>query len=81
MIVGCIVYCIGCPLAGKKSRNLQFKLHPIYMKNYIRAFEKMIYNRKNKGLDCNWNCGIDVFHWWMNDGVLPKQISFDDIEN
>jgi len=28
----------------------------------------------------NWETGRDVFHWWIEDGVLPGQVSFDDIE-
>ena len=24
--------------------------------------------------------GVDVFHWWMEDGVLPGQITMDDME-
>lgn len=24
--------------------------------------------------------GLDVFHWWMEDGVLPGQVIFDGME-
>ena len=23
--------------------------------------------------------GRDIFHWWMEDGVLPGQMEFDDL--
>ena len=32
-------------------------------------------------LDGSWRTGTtgkDVFHWWMEDGVLPGQLTFSD---
>ena len=32
-------------------------------------------------LDGSWNMGTsaeEVFHWWMEDGVLPGQIDFEE---
>ena len=72
------VGCIGCPLAGKRGRELEFARYPTYQRAYIRAFDRMVEERQNRGLPCDWQTGKDVFHWWMEDGVLPGQIGFEE---
>lgn len=74
------VGCVGCPMAGKKGRQIEFAKFPAYRAMYISAFNRMLAIRKSKGKDCkNWETGLDVYHWWMQDGVLPGQMSlFDD---
>ena len=46
--------------------------------------EHMLAERKRRGkLEGSWSMGVtgrDVFHWWMEDGVLPGQYTLDDIE-
>ena len=70
------VGCIGCPMAGKR-RNAEFAKYPTYEQAYIRAFDKMLDERRRRGrMQGTWDMGttgIDVFHWWMEDGVLPGQ--------
>lgn len=66
------VGCIGCPMASK-MRAVEFGIFPKYKENYIRAFERMIAERKRRGLPTKWKTGMDVFHWWMEDGFLPGQ--------
>ena len=66
--------CIGCPMAGKRQRELEFHRWPIYQKNYIAAFYKMIDQREKRGLTCEWQTGYDVFRWWMEYGELPGQM-------
>lgn len=77
------VGCIGCPLASKGGRQREFARWPAYEKMYISAFDKMIEARKSAGkIDETWragNTGTDIFHWWMEDGVLPGQLSMDDL--
>lgn len=76
------VGCIGCPMAGK-HRKTQFVRYPKYQKAYIRAFERMLLMRKMLGRieGVKWGAtGKDVFHWWMEDGVLPGQMVFDGME-
>lgn len=71
------VGCIGCPVANKK-RAFEFARYPKYRDMYIRAFDKMLDVRKAEGKsNYSWYSGIDVFHWWMQDGVLPGQMSID----
>lgn len=72
--------CVGCPMAGK-GRQKAFARYPIYQKNYIRSFDRMLQARKQDGLPSSWESGEEVFHWWMEDGVLPGQIEMDDILN
>lgn len=77
------VGCIGCPMAGK-TRKAEFAKWPTYERAYIRSFEKMLVERaRREKMNGTWNMGttgMDVFHWWMEDGVLPGQLSFDDYE-
>ena len=77
------VGCIGCPMASK-TRSFEFARYPKYKKLYIRAFERMLLERIRKGKTdgswgAEWTTGEDVFHWWMEDGVLPGQIDMEDL--
>ena len=74
------VGCIGCPLAGGKMMQKEFARWPKYEKLYIMAFERMLTARKEAGKEtANWENGLDVFHWWIGDGVISGQISIDDL--
>ncbi len=76
------VGCIGCPMAGRKKMLKGFARYPTYQLAYIRAFDRMLEERFRRGkMDGSWRLGttgIDVFHWWIGDGVLEGQVSFDD---
>lgn len=79
------VGCIGCPIAQKSGRQKEFAKWPGYEKLYVRAFDRMLEERshreKLKG-GMRWgSTGIDVFHWWMENGVLPGQISMEDLDD
>lgn len=73
------VGCIGCPMANK-HRKIEFARYPKIKAAYIRAFDRMLDERKRKGLDVDWKTGEDVYHWWMEDGVLPGQMIIDGLE-
>ena len=70
------VGCVWCPMAGKK-RYMEFARYPTYKKAYIAAFDRMIEERKRRGMMKGFTrigyTGVDVFHWWMEDGILPGQ--------
>ena len=69
------VGCVGCPIAGKK-RYIEFARYPAYKKAYIAAFDRMIEERKRRDMMKGFtigDTGVDVFHWWMEDGILPGQ--------
>ena len=67
------VGCIGCPLASKRARIEEFIIWPKYKQSYIRAFDRMLEVRRMAGKSGSWQTGIDVFHAWMENGVLPGQ--------
>lgn len=71
------VGCVGCPMAGKK-RYKEFSDFPQYKMNYIKAFERMLEQRKMKGLPCKWKNGEEVFLWWMEDKNVQGQISMEE---
>lgn len=69
------VGCIGCPMAGKK-RWKEFADFPAFKFNYIKAFDRMLQERKRKGLTSKWKTGEEVFLWWMEDKNVAGQQSF-----
>lgn len=77
------VGCVGCPMAPK-SRAMAFARYPRIKAAYIRAFDRMLTARAAKGkMQGTWKMGttgVDVFHWWMEDGVLPGQEVLDGFE-
>ena len=78
------VGCIGCPMAGTKGRQFEFARYPKFKDMYIRAFDKMIEERiRRDRIQGAWRIGTtgrDIYHWWMEDGVYPGQITFEDID-
>ena len=66
------VGCVGCPMASK-ARTKEFARYPRIKAAYIRVFDRMLEERRKRSLPCQWQSGVDVFHWWMEDGVLPGQ--------
>lgn len=70
--------CIGCPMASK-HRYIEFARYPKYRENYVRAFDRMLLKRKEKGLEIlpTWYNGEAVMRWWLEEDSM--QITFDDI--
>jgi phosphoadenosine phosphosulfate reductase len=68
------VGCIGCPLAGKK-RYFEFAVYPKYKNLYVRAFDRMILERKKQGLITARNTGEEEFQWWMNEDINQMELS------
>lgn len=71
------VGCIGCPMTNVKERWREFANYPKFKGNYIRAFDRMIQKRNERGLSTDWQNGKDVFRFWMEEDY--KQITFDDL--
>ena len=65
------------PVGGGRQR--EFMRWPAYEKMYIPAFERMLDVRRAKGLPCDWQTGMDVFRWWMEDDNVNGQLSMDDL--
>ena len=77
--------CIGCPMAKQHGREIEFARWPKYKELYIRAFDKMLEERRKRGkTDGSWGAenitGIDVFNWWMEYDIIPGQIDLFDPE-
>lgn len=70
--------CIGCPLARKCQREREFYDFPQYKAAYISAFDKMLKVRHEREKQTKWNCGEEVFLWWMESDVLAGQINIFD---
>ena len=67
--------CIGCPMGGGKRMKEVFLRYPKYKENYIRAFDRMIARRAERGLPLVHKSGEECFTWWVGDN--PNQIAFD----
>lgn len=74
------VGCIGCPMASKKQRKIELAMYPTYKRAYLRAFEKMLQRRAERGLETPemWKTPEMVMAWWLEDD--PFQISLDETE-
>lgn len=72
--------CIGCPMASKRERLMEFARWPKYQQNYIRAFDRMIELLRSDGKNFNefWETGERVFHWWIDESYNPNQLSLFD---
>lgn len=58
--------CIGCPMQGRKGMLRDFMIWKQYQINYIKAFDRMVQKRKEKGLEVGeWKDGQAVFDWWV----------------
>lgn len=79
------VGCVGCPLARRNIRQLEFMRYPRYKKLYILAFDKMIEKRKAEGkMDDEWRSGKtgrEIFNWWMEDRNIEGQFRLDGFED
>lgn len=75
------VGCVGCPMAGAKGQIKEFNDYPVYKKNYIKAFDRMLAKNKRDGIQSKFNftSGEQVMKWWL--GENPNQITFDDLKN
>ena len=57
--------CIGCPMASKSERIQHFIDYPKFRASYIRAFDRMLQRRKDRGLVTQWKNSEEVMEWWI----------------
>lgn len=62
------------------AREMQLARYPGYRDAYIRAYGRMIEERRSRGLPCDWQTGEDVLHWSLEDGELPGQMVLEGME-
>lgn len=71
--------CVGCPMGSQRQRINGFVRWPVYKRNYILAFGRMLEERKARGTAINstlWgDTAESVFRWWMEDKNLDGQQS------
>lgn len=61
--------CIGCPVSNKENMKTELERWPKYKQNYLRAFDKAIKARKEKGKKCPWENAEQMMDWWVNETV------------
>ena len=68
-------------MAQRKGMLRDFARYPKYKSNYIKAFERMVVRRKERGLrnKVSWNTGEEVFDWWTHSD--SSQIKFEGFED
>lgn len=74
--------CIGCPM-NTSTRKQELNEYPKYKEQYLRCFDKMIQNRKDRGLNnCGWETGEDIYNWWVDEAssISGKQVSLLEME-
>lgn len=69
--------CIGCPMAGTEGRYREFARWPHMRRYYLRSFKDMLEARPELTERLGWKTANDVFHWWMEDGVVLGQEEMD----
>lgn len=73
--------CIGCPMGSLKQREKQLSDYPKYKEMYLCCAEYIIaWMRDNRpGEPMARYTPKDYLNWWLRNGVLPGQITFDDL--
>ena len=60
--------CLMCPMAKGSNRKKEAERYPAYVKMFIKAFEKLYADKKEKGKSVKrWKNGKEMFWWWMDD--------------
>ena len=71
------VGCVGCPKAGSQRQKEHFEKYPKIRAAYIRAFDKMLASRNERGLPTTrWQDGEGVMAWWLSDA--PSKYDIDE---
>ena len=68
------VGCLMCPYSSPKQRLYHTKRYPKYTRAFIKAFNKLYEDRKNKGSKAvdNWGSGEEMFWWWVSNSPTKK---------
>lgn len=80
--------CVGCPMAGKKGREFEFKRYPAFKRSYTKAFQRMIDKQIEGGVlrrpeqrkTCSalgWTTepiysGEEFFKYWLQNGLEKR---------
>lgn len=58
--------CVLCPMSNKIKRQYELQRYPKIAAAYVRAFDRMLINRKRAGLQTKWRTGQEVMDWWLS---------------
>lgn len=56
--------CIGCPMSTHATEELE--RYPKYKENYLKAFDRMLEQRRGKGKKTTWENPEEVMRWWLS---------------
>ncbi|GAI53880.1 unnamed protein product, partial [marine sediment metagenome] len=69
--------CVMCPMSGQKGMLRDKDRYPRIANCFLKAFDNMIKNRKDKNLPCDWETPEEVMKWWIytkkNKKINPDQ--------
>lgn len=74
--------CLMCPMASTSTRERDALAYPKYKAAYLRAFDKMLKRRIERGRP--WTHGStaqDVYNMWMEYDILPGQMDLFEEDN
>lgn len=73
------VGCILCPMARRSEKKRDEVNFPEIRENYIKAFERMLEERRKSGLKTieKWSSAEKVYKWWVEDRTIDGQIELD----
>lgn len=65
--------------SGRYNMHIQKHLNSVNYKSTLSDdYVDSVWDSEKAGLTTNtWQSGIDVYHWWMEDNVLPGQLTID----
>lgn len=55
--------CVGCPMSHNRARELE--RYPKIKSMYLRSFERMLEERRKKGIPTDWQNAEDVMKWYL----------------
>jgi len=58
--------CLFCPMASKQ-RLTHAERYPRYVAAFIKSFEKLYQNRKDRPSMARWKNGEEMFWWWLQE--------------
>ena len=66
--------CLFCPNATPKEKQMQLEMYPKYKALFIKSFEKLYQNRKDKPNSSvsRWKSGEEMFNWWIYEMTSKK---------
>lgn len=77
--------CIGCPMSYNQEHELES--YPKHKTAYLRAFGRMIRERKRRGKETTFETPLDVMNWYLKkkptveEPVLDGQMDISEVES